>query len=259
LRIHEAEELPTHGGSLRIFAAPDSRRGSRGRRPAEGPAARARPAAGLGGSRTYERFAGRVELCRESLLRFLAAAKARGPEGRRLRRGGQGEHVLNFCNVTTDDISMVADRNPHKQSKFLPGTHIPEVTPEDLMRAAAGLRVDSAWNLQGEIRRQLKGIAEWRVAASSFRPDRDDRSMIFTEAALAGAFLIDMERIEDDRGFFARSFCAENLPGTDWRRTCPNAACRSTRAGRRSGACIINPIPTRGEARPLHGGRGVRT
>ena len=56
---------------------------------------------------------------------------------------------------------MVADRNPHQQSKFLPGTHLPVVTPEDLMRARPDYVLILPWNLQGEIRRQLKGIAEW--------------------------------------------------------------------------------------------------
>ena len=160
LRIHEAEELPTHGGSLRIFAAPDSRRGLEDGARLKGLRAR-EAAAGLADLATYERFAGRVELCRESLLRFLAAAKR---EGRRVAAYGaaaKGNTLLNFCNVTTDDISMVADRNPHKQSKFLPGTHIPVVTPEDLMRARPDYVLILPWNLQGEIRRQLKGIAEW--------------------------------------------------------------------------------------------------
>jgi SAM-dependent methyltransferase len=160
LRIHEAEELATHGGSLRIFAAPDSRPGLEDGARLKGLRAR-EAAAGLADLATYERFAARVDVCRESLLQFLAAAKR---EGRRVAAYGaaaKGNTLLNFCNVTTDDIPMVADRNPHKQSKFLPGTHIPVVTPEELMRARPDYVVILPWNLQGEIRRQLAGIAEW--------------------------------------------------------------------------------------------------
>jgi hypothetical protein len=56
---------------------------------------------------------------------------------------------------------MVADRNPHKQGKLLPGTHIPVVSPEELMRARPDYVLILPWNLQDEIRRQLQGIADW--------------------------------------------------------------------------------------------------
>jgi SAM-dependent methyltransferase len=160
LRIYEAEELPTHGGSLRIFAAPDSRLELEDGARLKGLRAR-EAAAGLADLATYERFAERVEVCRASVIRFLAAARR---EGRRVAAYGaaaKGNTLLNFCNVTSDDISMVADRNPHKQSKFLPGTHIPVVTPEELMRARPDYVLILPWNLQGEIRRQLAGIAGW--------------------------------------------------------------------------------------------------
>jgi hypothetical protein len=69
--------------------------------------------------------------------------------------------LLNFCGVTPQDVSMVADRNPHKQSKLLPGTHIPVVSPEEMMRARPDYVLILPWNLQDEIRRQLAGIDSW--------------------------------------------------------------------------------------------------
>jgi 2-polyprenyl-3-methyl-5-hydroxy-6-metoxy-1,4-benzoquinol methylase len=160
LRIYEAEELPTHGGSLRIFAAHEARAGLEDS--ARLRALREREAAaGLGELGTYLRFAERVELCRESLIRFLARAKR---EGRRVAAYGaaaKGNTLLNFCNVGPDDIPLVADRNPHKQSKFLPGSHIPVVAPEDLMHARPDYVLILPWNIQDEIRRQLAGIADW--------------------------------------------------------------------------------------------------
>jgi SAM-dependent methyltransferase len=160
LRIYEAEELPTHGGSLRIFAAHAARDGlvdgSRLR------SLRAREAeAGLADLATYERFAERVEVCRRSLLEFLARAKREGKTVCAYGAAAKGNTLLNFCNLSAGDIAMVADRNPHKQSKFLPGTHIPVVAPEELMRARPDYVLILPWNLQGEIRRQLAGIAEW--------------------------------------------------------------------------------------------------
>jgi hypothetical protein len=160
LRIYEAEELPTHGGSLRIFAAHTSRAGL-----VDGPrlrSLRAREAeAGLAELAAYERFAERVEVCRESVLAFLARAKREGRMVAAYGAAAKGNTLLNFCNVSTADIPMVADRNPHKQSKFLPGTHIPVVAPEELMRARPDYVLILPWNLQAEIRRQLAGIAEW--------------------------------------------------------------------------------------------------
>ncbi len=160
LRIYEAEELPTHGGSLRIFAARAARRDLEDG--AQLQALREREAAaGLADIDTYLRFAGRVERCRSSLLEFLARAKRERKTVAAYGAAAKGNTLLNFCNVGPGDIPLVADRNPHKQSKFLPGTHIPVVAPEELMRARPDYVLILPWNLQAEIRRQLAGIAEW--------------------------------------------------------------------------------------------------
>ena len=73
----------------------------------------------------------------------------------------KGNTLLNFCGVTPQDIAFVADRNPHKQRKFLPGTHIPVVSPEELMQAKPDYVLILPWNLRDEIRQQLKGIETW--------------------------------------------------------------------------------------------------
>ena len=160
LRIYEAEELPTHGGSLRIFAAHAARAGLEDS--ARLRALREREAAaGLGELGTYLRFAERVELCRQSLIQFLARAKREGRTVAAYGAAAKGNTLLNFCNVGPDDIPLVADRNPHKQSKFLPGTHIPVVAPDELMRARPDYVLILPWNIQDEIRRQLAGIADW--------------------------------------------------------------------------------------------------
>jgi SAM-dependent methyltransferase len=160
LRIYDVEELPTHGGSLRIFAS------HAGRAAIDDSAAlksvrRQESAAGLPELLTYSRFAERVEECRRSLLDFFAAAKREGKTVAAYGAAAKGNTLLNFCGATREDISMVADRNPHKQAKLLPGTHIPVVSPEDLMRAKPDYVLILPWNLQEEIRRQLHGIAAW--------------------------------------------------------------------------------------------------
>ncbi len=160
LRIYDVEQLPTHGGSLRIFAAhsnrPDLEDSGLLRK------VRAQEsAAGLADLGTYLRFAERVESCRRSLLAFLAEAKREGKTVAGYGAAAKGNTLLNFCGVTPADVSRVADRNPHKQSKFLPGTHIPVVSPEALLQARPDYVLILPWNLQDEIRRQLQEITQW--------------------------------------------------------------------------------------------------
>jgi SAM-dependent methyltransferase len=160
LRIYDAEELPTHGGSLRIFASHADRTDLEDS--AVLCALRAQEAAaGLSELDTYLRFAERVEACRRSLLDFFAQAKRQGKVVAAYGAAAKGNTLLNFCGVTCEDVSMVGDRNPHKQSKLLPGTHIPVVSPEALMRAAPDYVLVLPWNLQDEICRQLEGIRAW--------------------------------------------------------------------------------------------------
>jgi SAM-dependent methyltransferase len=160
LRLYDVEELPTHGGSLRIYASLSSRRNVE-----DSEALRSvrhkEETAGLPHLPTYLRFAERVEECRRSLLAFFAAAKRDGKTVGAYGAAAKGNTLLNFCGAHREDVSMVADRNPHKQGKLLPGTHIPVVSPEDLMRARPDYVLILPWNLEEEIRRQLHGIAAW--------------------------------------------------------------------------------------------------
>jgi hypothetical protein len=160
LRIHDVEELPTHGGSLRIFAShadADDRGESEGLRNVRDQEA----AAGLSDLDTYLRFAGRVEGCRRSLLEFLAQAKREGKIVAAYGAAAKGNTLLNFCGVTRTEVSMVGDRNPHKQSKLLPGTHIPVVSPEQLLQAKPDYVLVLPWNLKDEIEHQLAAIRAW--------------------------------------------------------------------------------------------------
>jgi SAM-dependent methyltransferase len=160
LRIFDVEQLPTHGGSLRIFASHASRANLedsallRKLRAEES-------TAGLADLATYLRFAERVESCRRSLLEFLGQAKREGKVVAAYGAAAKGNTLLNFCGVTPADISQVADRNPHKQSKFLPGTHIPVVSPQALLQSKPDYVLILPWNLQEEIRQQLREIKDW--------------------------------------------------------------------------------------------------
>jgi SAM-dependent methyltransferase len=160
LKLYDAEALPTHGGSLRVFASHSHRADLedsallRELRAQES-------AAGLADLATYLRFAERVENCRTSLLEFISRAKREGKTVAAYGAAAKGNTLLNFCGLTPADISQVADRNPHKQSKFLPGTHIPVVSPEALLRSRPDYVLILPWNLQEEIREQLREIKAW--------------------------------------------------------------------------------------------------
>jgi hypothetical protein len=160
LRLYDAEELPTHGGSLRVFAA-HAHRADLGDSPSLQRLRVQEREAGLGELACYGRFAERVENCRRSFVEFLARAKRESKRVAAYGAAAKGNTLLNFCGVTCEDIALVADRNPHKQSKFLPGTHIPVVPPEALVQSRPDYVLILPWNLEHEIRRQLAGIRAW--------------------------------------------------------------------------------------------------
>ena len=170
LRIFDVEELQTHGGSLRIFACHSAReniedsaalRRVRLEEAAELLGRHLVLLAGLSHLDTYSNFASRVEECRRSLQAFFGAAKSDGKTIAAYGAAAKGNTLLNFCGVTRSQIAMVADRNPYKQHKFLPGTHIPVVSPGLLMSEKPDYVLILPWNLQEEVRRQLHGIAAW--------------------------------------------------------------------------------------------------
>jgi SAM-dependent methyltransferase len=160
LRIYDVERLPTHGGSLRIFAAHAARTDLKDSATLREVRAQ-ESAAGLQDLGTYAKFSKRVEECRDSLLAFLAMAKREGKRIAAYGAAAKGNTLLNFCGVTPADIAFVADRNPHKQNKFLPGTHIPVVSPEELMQAKPDYVLILPWNLRDEIQQQLAGVRAW--------------------------------------------------------------------------------------------------
>jgi SAM-dependent methyltransferase len=160
LRIYDLERLSTHGGSLRIFASHASRTDL----PESALLHEVRAqetAAGIPELATYSQFAKRVDACRGSVLEFLNGAKRDGKQVAAYGAAAKGNTLLNFCGVTPRDIPLVADRNPHKQRKLLPGTHIPVVSPEELMQAKPDYVLILPWNLRDEIRHQLDGIRAW--------------------------------------------------------------------------------------------------
>ena len=160
LAVFDVEELPTHGGSLRVYA----RRTEDLSRPV-GP----RVAALMGreeqlGVKTldyYRTFAERVRETKRQLLEFLIRAKREGKKVVGYGAPGKGNTLLNYCGIRTDFVDFTVDRNPYKQGRFLPGTHIPIHRPERLEEARPDYVLILPWNLKDEIVKQLSGIRAW--------------------------------------------------------------------------------------------------
>jgi len=159
LKAYDVEELWTHGGSLRLFCAHAS---------APFPETEAlrkvradERAAGLDRIETYARFPAEVERVREGFLAYLAQAKAAGRKVAAYGAAAKGNTFLNHCGVTPDDIVCVFDRNPHKQGKRLPGSHLPILSPEKIAEIRPDDVVILPWNLKDEIMEQLAFIREW--------------------------------------------------------------------------------------------------
>jgi SAM-dependent methyltransferase len=159
LTVFDVEELPTHGGSLRLFARPAETG-------VEASPALARldaeeRAAGLGRLDTYRRFAARVPDVKRGLLRFLIAAR---DEGRRVAGYGapaKSSTLLNYCGIRTDLLEYTVDRSPLKQGLFLPGTRIPIHDPEHVRKTRPDYLLILPWNLRDEIVEQMRDIHDW--------------------------------------------------------------------------------------------------
>ena len=156
LTLFDVEEIPTHGGSLRIYARhAEDRRGRSSRRVARA-AGRAKSSAGLNRLDTYGAFDEQVKETKRKLLEFLIGAKRERKSVAGYGAPGKGNTLLNYCGIRTDFVDYTVDRNPYKHGKFLPGTHIPIFPPERIRRDAPRLRADSAVEPEGRNHRAAR-------------------------------------------------------------------------------------------------------
>jgi SAM-dependent methyltransferase len=169
LRLFDVEELPTHGGSLRIYGChADSAH-------EQTDAAREMLAredgAGLNDLSTYLDYGQRVVEDKRRILEFLIALKREGLSIAGYGAPAKGNTLLNFCGVGKDFLSFTCDLNPHKQGQVLPGTHIPIRSPDALREAQPDIVLILPWNLREEITEQLSFIREWGGRFAARAPD----------------------------------------------------------------------------------------
>jgi len=159
LRVVDVEELPTHGGSLRLYAVPQETAGEPGTRVKA--VLDCEEAAGLHTVAGHAGFASQVLGVKRDLVRFLLDAAEAGKSVAGYGAPGKGNTLLNHCGIRSDLLSYTVDRSPVKQGKFLPGTRIPIFAPDRLEQTKPDYVLVLPWNLREEISRQLDYVRMW--------------------------------------------------------------------------------------------------
>ncbi|MEM9800021.1 MAG: class I SAM-dependent methyltransferase [Planctomycetota bacterium] len=159
LEVFDVEELPSHGGSLRVFTQHEG--GPRAIEPAVEALIAEEKERGLDSLEGYAGFTPRVEKTKRDLLRYLIQAREEGKRVVAYGAPGKGNTLLNYCGIRSDLIEYAVDRNPYKHGRFTPGTHIPIHPPEKLDEDRPDVIVILPWNLQKEITKQLAHACDW--------------------------------------------------------------------------------------------------
>ena len=160
LRMFDVDQVPTHGGSLRIFACHDTSGAHAVTDRVEALRATER-AAGLDRLSGYEGYPDQVRRTKRALLTFLIGAKEAGKTIAAYGAPAKGNTLLNYCGVGVDFIDYTVDQSPHKQDRFLPGTHIPIHAPAHIADTKPDYLLVLPWNLKDEIIESMAHIREW--------------------------------------------------------------------------------------------------
>jgi hypothetical protein len=160
ITLFDVEELPTHGGSLRIYG----RHVENAALAVTGRVRELRQREVDDGFLTLERYRGfdeQVKMTKRKLLLFLIDAKQRGKKLVGYGAPGKGNTLLNYCGIRTDFLDFTVDANPYKQGMYTPGTRIPIFAPEKIREARPDYVLILPWNLKDEITRTAAYIREW--------------------------------------------------------------------------------------------------
>jgi 2-polyprenyl-3-methyl-5-hydroxy-6-metoxy-1,4-benzoquinol methylase len=159
LRLFDVESLPTHGGSIRIFACHES--DPRESSPNVAAMRSLERSQRLEEITTYRAFDDQVKKTKRLFLEFLVKAKSAGKAIAAYGAAAKGNTLLNYCGIRGDFIDYVVDRSPHKQGKFLPGTHIPIYSPEKVAETRPDYLLILPWNIKDEVTSQMNEIRRW--------------------------------------------------------------------------------------------------
>ena len=159
LTLFDVEELPTHGGSLRIYGQHND-----GKKPISDRVSLLKSKeieAGLDQRSTYLGFGEQVKATKRHLLSFLIDIKNRGKSVVGYGAPAKGNTLLNYCGIRTDLLDYTVDRSPYKQGLFLPGTHITIYHPDKIIETKPDYLLILPWNIKDEIIEQMSHIREW--------------------------------------------------------------------------------------------------
>jgi hypothetical protein len=159
LTVVDVELIPTHGGSIRVWARPKENAGPPSERVADVLAIE--EAAGLHHVDGYLQLRPRTEAVRHELLRFLLDCRAEGKRVVGYGAPGKGNTLLNYCGIRSDLLEYTVDRNPYKHGRFTPGTRIPIHDPVQIDKDRPDVVLALPWNLEPELTEQLAYISEW--------------------------------------------------------------------------------------------------
>lgn len=160
LRIFDVEELPTHGGSLRIFACHEDDAG----KPdcdAVGALLEREREVGLNNLDIYRDFDRKVQKTKRELLKFLIGAREAGKTVVGYGAPAKGNTLLNFCGVRTDFLDYTVDIAPVKQGTLLPGTRIPVFAPDKILETRPDYVLILPWNIKDEIMAAMSAVRDW--------------------------------------------------------------------------------------------------
>jgi SAM-dependent methyltransferase len=160
LKVFHVAELPTHGGSLRVYACRAENQ-KYDIRPSVADLIAEETRAGLASAEGYGRFAQKVKETKLALVDFLITAARQGKSVAGYGAPGKSATLLHYCGIGKDLIQFTVDRSPYKQGRFLPGSHIPIFHPDRIREAKPDYLVILPWNLKDEIMEQMAFIRDW--------------------------------------------------------------------------------------------------
>jgi hypothetical protein len=160
LEIFDVEEISVHGGSLRLFLKSIDNKKIKIENSVKNLLIKEEEF-GITKIETYLKFQDEVNKVKKKIQEFFINARKKGKKIVCYGAAAKGNTVLNFCEITKDSIDYVVDISPHKQGKFLPGTHIPIYSPEKIKDTKPDYIVILAWNLKDEIIEQMNFVKEW--------------------------------------------------------------------------------------------------
>jgi hypothetical protein len=160
LELFDVEEIPTHGGSLRVYGR-HIEDASKPIEPAVAELLEREEAFGITSVERYDQFAAQVEKTKRGILDLLIQLKRAGKRVVGYGAPGKGNTLLNYCGIRTDFLDFTVDRSSYKQGLFTPGTHIPILGPEEIARHRPDHVFILPWNFRDEIMSQMAGIREW--------------------------------------------------------------------------------------------------